>query len=245
MRDAFGWDVERYLRFGGYPGAAPLADAPERWTRYVLDALVETTVSRDVLLLHRVEKPVLLRRLFELGCMYSGQVLSYTKMLGQLHDAGNTVLSIIGARTKDRLFWEDEIAQASDELIVCTDDGSYGRRALVTEPLQELLERRSGEIARVWAVGPAAMMKFVAATTKPFGVHTIVSLNNIMIDGTGMCGGCRVQLEDGAQFACVDGPEFDAHKVDWYTLLARQRSYLEEEAQAVERWKHRCRLEDK
>ncbi len=161
-----------------------------------------------------------------------------------LHEAGNTVLSIIGARTEGLLIWEDRIGQVSDELIVCTDDGSYGRKALVTEPLQELLEERRGEIAKVWAVGPAAMMKFVAATTKPFGVHTIVSLNTIMIDGTGMCGGCRVQLEDGARFACVDGPEFDAHRVDWYTLLARQRSYLEEEARAVEHWKQRCRLDD-
>jgi ferredoxin--NADP+ reductase len=161
-----------------------------------------------------------------------------------LHEAGNTVLSIIGARSKDLLIWEERMRDVSDELIVCTDDGSYGRKALVTEPLQELLEERVGEIARVWAVGPAAMMKFVAATTKPFGVHTIVSLNTVMIDGTGMCGGCRVEVAGAARFACVDGPEFDAHKVDWYTLLARQRYYLDEEKQAVERWKHQCRLQE-
>jgi len=160
-----------------------------------------------------------------------------------LKEAGNTVISIIGARTRELLFWEDKMRSVSDELIVCTDDGSYGRKALVTEPLKELLEQRDGEIARAWVIGPAVMMKFCAATTEPFKVPTIVSLNTIMIDGTGMCGGCRVQLTDGAKFVCVDGPEFDAHPVDWNLLLARQRFYLEEEKQAVEQWQHRCQLE--
>jgi len=160
-----------------------------------------------------------------------------------LKEAGNTVISIIGARTRDLLFWEDKMRGVSDTLITCTDDGSYGRKALVTEPLKELLEERPGQIARVWAIGPAVMMKFVAATTRPYGVHTIVSLNTIMIDGTGMCGGCRVLLEEGAQFVCVDGPEFDAHKVDWDNLLARQQFYRPEEQAAVEHWEHRCRLE--
>ena len=160
-----------------------------------------------------------------------------------LKEADNTVISIIGARSKDLLFWEDRMRAVSDELVVCTDDGSYGRKALVTEPLKEVLEARDGEIARVWAIGPAIMMKFCAATTKPFNVPTIVSLNTVMIDGTGMCGGCRVQLTEGAQFVCVDGPEFDAHQVDWDLLLARQRFYLEEEKQAVDRWHHQCQLE--
>lgn len=160
-----------------------------------------------------------------------------------LKEAGNTVISIIGARNKELLFWEEKMRAVSDELIVCTDDGSYGRKALVTEPLKELLEQRDGEIARVWVIGPAIMMKFCALTTQPFGVSTIVSLNTIMVDGTGMCGCCRVQLTDGTKFACVDGPEFDAHQVDWDLLLARQRFYLEEEKQAVEQWQHRCQLE--
>jgi len=160
-----------------------------------------------------------------------------------LKQAGNTVISIIGARTKDLLFWEDRMQAVSDEMIVCTDDGSYGRKALVTEPLKELLEQRDGEITRVWAIGPAIMMKFTALTTKPYEVPTIVSLNTIMIDGTGMCGGCRVLLEEGAQFVCVDGPEFDGHKVDWDNLLARQAFYKEEERLAVEAWDHKCRLE--
>ena len=160
-----------------------------------------------------------------------------------LKEAGNTVLSIIGVRSEGLLFWEGVMRSVSDELIVCTNDGSYGRKALVTEPLKELLEQRAGEIARVWAIGPAIMMKFCAATTEPFDVPTIVSLNTIMVDGTGMCGGCRVLLEDGAQFVCVDGPEFDAHKVDWDNLLARQQFYKEKEHLAIERWEHECRLE--
>jgi ferredoxin--NADP+ reductase len=160
-----------------------------------------------------------------------------------LKEAGNTVISIIGARNKSLLFWEDRMRAVSDELIICTDDGSYGRKAVVTEPLKELLDARKGAIVRVWAIGPAVMMKFVAMATKPYNVKTIVSLNTIMIDGTGMCGGCRVVLDDGAQFVCVDGPEFDAHKVNWDILLSRLRFYGEQERLAVERWKHQCKLD--
>jgi len=160
-----------------------------------------------------------------------------------LKEAGNHVISIIGARNQSLLFWEDKMRAVSDELIVCTDDGSYSRKALVTEPLIELLEAGRG-IARAWAIGPAIMMKFVAATTKPFNVPTIVSLNTIMIDGTGMCGGCRVLLNEGAKFVCVDGPEFDAHKVNWDVMLSRMAFYRAEEQLSVERWKqHQCRLD--
>ena len=160
-----------------------------------------------------------------------------------LKEADNTVISIIGARTKDLLFYEDEMRAVSDELIVCTDDGSYGRAGFVTAPLEELLEQHDGEIAHVWCIGPAMMMKVCAAVTEPFGVPTTVSLNTIMIDGTGMCGGCRVQLTDGARFVCVDGPEFDAHQVDWDLMMARQRFYLGEEKQSIEQWEHKCQLE--
>lgn len=160
-----------------------------------------------------------------------------------LKEAGNTVISIIGARNKSLLFWEDRMRAVSDELIICTDDGSYGRKAVVTEPLKELLDARKGAIVRVWAIGPAVMMKFVAIATRPYNVKTIVSLNTIMIDGTGMCGGCRVVLDEGAQFVCVDGPEFDAHKVNWDILLSRLRFYGAQERLAVERWKHQCKLD--
>lgn len=160
-----------------------------------------------------------------------------------LHEAGNSVISIIGARNKSLLFWEEKMRAVSSELIVCTDDGSHGRKSLVTEPLTEILKDPGRKIAHVWAIGPAIMMKFVAAATKPFTVPTTVSLNTIMIDGTGMCGGCRVLLEDGARFVCVDGPEFNGHKVDWDNLLSRLQFYREEERAAVERYDHKCKLE--
>jgi ferredoxin--NADP+ reductase len=153
-----------------------------------------------------------------------------------LKAAGNHVVAIIGARTKELLFWEDRMQAVSDELIVCTDDGSYGRKGLVTQPLKELLAAHPGEIAKVWAIGPTVMMKFVSATTEPFRVPTIVSLNSIMIDGTGMCGGCRVAMTDGARFVCVEGPEFDGHKVDWNNLLSRMQYYREEEQAALAHW---------
>ena len=150
-----------------------------------------------------------------------------------LKEAGNRVVSIIGARSRDLLFWEDRMRSVSDELIVCTDDGSYGRPGLVTAPLRELLEQRPGEIARIWAIGPAVMMKFVSRTTEPFGVPTTVSLNTVMIDGTGMCGGCRVVAHGGAQFVCVDGPEFDGWQVDWDLLLSRLQYYRPQEQEAI------------
>ena len=150
-----------------------------------------------------------------------------------LREAGNHVIGIIGARTKELLFWEEQMRSVTDELIVCTDDGSYVRKALVTVPLKELLE--SGrKVDCIWGIGPAIMMKFIALTTKPFGAKTIVSLNSIMVDGTGMCGACRVSVGGKTRFACVDGPEFDGHEVDWDLLLTRQRIYLDLEKQALE-----------
>jgi ferredoxin--NADP+ reductase len=160
----------------------------------------------------------------------------------ELKEAGNRVISILGARSSGMLFWEDRMAAVSDQLLVCTDDGSRGRQGLVTQLLDEVLAAVPGGIARVWAIGPAVMMKFVSQTTRPHGVPTIVSLNTIMVDGTGMCGGCRVLLAEGARFVCVDGPEFDGHQVDWDNLLARQAYYREEEQAAVTHWEHQCRL---
>jgi len=152
---------------------------------------------------------------------------------------GNRVISIMGARSKDLILWEDELRSVSDELIVTTDDGSYARKGIVTEPLKELLE--SGEkIDRIIAIGPSAMMKFCAKTTEPFGIKTIVSLNPIMVDGTGMCGCCRVSIGGETKFACVDGPDFDGHEVDWDLLFARQRIYLDEEKQSLEQWQCQC-----
>jgi len=151
-----------------------------------------------------------------------------------LKKAGNKVISIMGARRKNLIFWEDELRSVSDRLIVITDDGSYARKGLVTEPLKEILE--SEKVSRVVAIGPSIMMKFCAKTTEPFKVKTIVSLNSIMVDGTGMCGCCRVSVGGETKFACVDGPEFDGHQVDWDLLMARQRIYLDEEKESFEHW---------
>jgi ferredoxin--NADP+ reductase len=153
-----------------------------------------------------------------------------------LRQAGNKVISIIGARSKDLLFWEDRLRSVSDELIVTTDDGSYARKGVVTEPLKEVLTKGE-QVSRVIAIGPAIMMKFCSLTTKPFGVTTIVSLNSIMVDGTGMCGCCRVSVGGMTKFVCVDGPELDGHEVDWELLFNRQRIYCDEEKQSMELWK--------
>ena len=155
---------------------------------------------------------------------------------------GAHVTSIIGARNKDLLVFEDRMRDISDELIITTDDGSYGKKGLVTEPLKEILEARD-DVEEIVAIGPAIMMKFVAKTTEPFGVKTTVSLNSIMIDGTGMCGGCRVSVGEETKFCCVDGPEFDAHKVDFDLLMARQRVYLDEEKEAFEAFKEKVKGE--
>jgi len=153
-----------------------------------------------------------------------------------LKEAGNRIISIIGARSKDLLILEDEMHEVSDELIVCTDDGSYGEKALVTEPLKRILD--SGTQVNVCvAIGPPIMMKFVAKTTEPYELQTLVSLNSIMIDGTGMCGGCRVDVGGETRFTCVDGPEFDGHKVDFDLLMKRLDAYKEHERASYERWR--------
>jgi NAD(P)H-flavin reductase len=155
-----------------------------------------------------------------------------------LKQAGNDVISIMGSRNKDLLFWEERLRSVSNELVVTTDDGSYARKGLVTEPLKEVLERDKG-ISRVIAIGPAIMMKFCCLTTKPFDVTTIVSLNAVMVDGTGMCGCCRVSVDGQTKFVCVNGPEFDGHQVDWDLLFKRQRIFCDEEKVSLDLWKQR------
>lgn len=145
------------------------------------------------------------------------------------HELGNKVISIIGARNKDLIIWQDKMAAISDEVIITTDDGSAGHKGFVTDPLREMLEKGE-KIDLVLAIGPVIMMKNVAAVTKPFGVKTTASLNTIMVDGTGMCGGCRVNVGGENKFACVDGPEFDAHQVDFANLLMRQQMYKNQES---------------
>lgn len=151
----------------------------------------------------------------------------------KLHEMGCEVHSIIGFRNKDLLILEDEFKAASDKLIVMTDDGSYGRQGVVTAPLKELIE--AGEnYDEVITIGPLIMMKFVVATTKPFGVKTVVSMNPIMIDGTGMCGGCRLTVGGKTKFACVDGPDFDGFEVDFDEAMARGTMYRDFERHAYE-----------
>jgi ferredoxin--NADP+ reductase len=159
-----------------------------------------------------------------------------------LKKAGNKIISIIGARTKDLLILEEQFAQISDELIVTTDDGSYGRKALVTEPLKEICSR-DPKPDQVFAIGPAIMMKFCCEVTKQFNVPTQVSLNTIMVDGTGMCGGCRVEVDGKPKFVCVDGPEFDGHKVNFDLMMKRLDAYKNQEHKAYEQYKkHRCKI---
>lgn len=151
----------------------------------------------------------------------------------ELKRAGNKVISIVGARSKELLCLEDEVRAVSDETYIVTDDGSYGEKGLVTTKLNQLLEER--ELNYVLAVGPVPMMRAVANATKPKNIKTMVSLNSIMVDGTGMCGGCRVLVDNKSEFACVDGPEFDATRVNFDVLMQRNNMYREQEKQSIER----------
>ena len=156
-------------------------------------------------------------------------------------EAGNKVISIIGSRNKDLLILEDKMAAASDKLHVCTDDGSYGHHGFVTDVLKEYLEGDE-KVGLVVAAGPVPMMKFVSKMTEGYDVHTLVSLNSIMIDGTGMCGGCRVSVKGDNKFTCVDGPEFDAHQIDWDQFQQRLGAYAEYERHSMEQFEHKCRV---
>ncbi len=158
-----------------------------------------------------------------------------------LKEAGAYVIGILGYRTKDLIFWEDKFRAITDELIICTDDGSAGIRGFVTDGIRQALESHP-DTEEVIAIGPPVMMKASAQATKPYGIKTMVSLNPIMVDGTGMCGGCRVKVGEKVKFACVDGPDFDGHEVDFDDLMIRLRRYKEEERVARERWSESCRM---
>jgi ferredoxin--NADP+ reductase len=164
-----------------------------------------------------------------------GTAIAYPTAVA-MKQAGNRVLGIIGARTRQLVIIEQELRTATDELYVLTDDGSYGERGLVTDKLLHLI-RTVGRIDHVLAIGPIPMMQAVARATQPHGIRTVVSLNPVMVDGTGMCGGCRVLVGGETRFACVDGPEFDAHAVDFELLSRRNRLYRPAEQAALERLK--------
>ena len=183
--------------------------------------------------------PTHLEKLGNVVCVGGGTGIAVLHPITRgLKDVGNHVTCIIGARNKDLLIMEDHMKNASHDLEICTDDGSYGHHGFVTDVLKEVLE--AGDIKLVVAIGPVPMMKFVSKITKEYNVKTIVSLNPIMIDGTGMCGGCRVSVGGETKFACVDGPEFDGHKVDYDALMLRLQAYAEDEKKCYDEY---CKME--
>jgi ferredoxin--NADP+ reductase len=179
-------------------------------------------------------KPTHIERFGTVVCVGGGIGVAPLHPIAQgMKAAGNRLIVIMGARTRSLLILEDRMRALADELIICTDDGSYGRKGLVTEPLKEICGREPKPDLAV-AIGPPVMMKFCAEATRPFGVPTVVSLNTIMVDGTGMCGGCRVTVGGQTRFVCVDGPEFDGHLVDFDNMIKRLRAYKGQEDKAHE-----------
>ena len=182
-------------------------------------------------------KPTHIEKLGKVICVGGGTGIAVLHPITRaLKEAGNHVIAIIGARSKDILIMEDYMERASNELHVCTDDGSYGHHGFVTDVLKQILEKE--EIDQVVAIGPVPMMKFVTLMTKEYDVPTLVSLNPIMVDGTGMCGGCRVSVGGTNKFACVDGPEFDGHKVDFDELMLRLQAYCDDEKECYNEFCH-------
>lgn len=227
-------------------------DQREGWVKLIIQEVGKTT--KELAEVHEGEelKDLLgpLGKPFELE-KFSGAVVGVAGGLGAaplypilvaLHDLGNEVISILGARTKDLLILREELSQISKRLLIATDDGSVGRKGFVTDVLLDLLGTTN--VSQVIAIGPLPMMAAVSKLTKESQTKTIVSLNSLMIDGTGMCGGCRVTVSGKTMFTCVDGPDFDAHQVDFEEALRRQRFYKEQEDQALKHYEdHLCQLE--
>ena len=185
-------------------------------------------------------QPTHLEKLGKVVCVGGGTGVAVVHPITRgLKELGNHVYAIIGARNKDLLILEDKMKAASHDLRVCTDDGSYGHHGFVTDVLRELLEKE--DIKLVVGIGPVPMMKFLCKLTEEYGVKTLVSLNAIMVDGTGMCGCCRVTVGGETRFACVDGPEFDGHKVDFEELAQRLDAYKEQEQRAYDRYLEECK----
>ena len=222
------------------------ANAEEGWLVLVFQAVGATTLKLSrknegdeiAAILGPLGNPTHIEKKGTVICVGGGIGVAPLHPIVQAHKAaGNKVIVIMGARNKDLIIFEDEMRALADELYLMTDDGSAGEKGLVTEPLKKLCE--SDKIDEVVAIGPPIMMKFCAATTEPFKVPTTVSLNTIMIDGTGMCGGCRVTIGGKTKFVCVDGPEFDGHQVDWANMMMRMKAFKEREAEDL----HKCRME--
>ncbi len=222
------------------------ANAEEGWITLVFQAVGATTLKLSHLeagdsigaILGPLGNPTHIENKGTVVCVGGGIGVAPLYPIVQAHKAvGNKVIVIIGARTKDLIIFEDEMRACADELIIMTDDGTEGRKGLVTEPLKEICETNPPQ--EVVAIGPPIMMKFCALTTKPFNIFTTVSLNTIMIDGTGMCGGCRVTIGNDTKFVCVDGPEFDGHLVDWDNMMIRMRAFKTQETEDF----HKCKME--
>jgi len=203
-------------------------------TTYQLNALKEGDAIRDVV--GPLGKPSEIKNFGTVVIVGGGvgTALAYPTTVA-LKRAGNRIFTILGGRNRDLVILKEEMRAASDMLYVTTDDGSYGEKGLVTDKLRELLSSEE-KIGLVLAVGPVPMMKAVADLTATRGIRTVVSLNPIMIDGTGMCGGCRVLVGGKSQFACVDGPEFEAHEVNFDVLMQRNRTYREQEKRSLEEY---------
>lgn len=221
------------------------ANAEEGWIALVIQAVGATTIklcNKNVgdsiaAILGPLGRPSHITKCGTVACVCGGIGVAPMYPIAQaFKKTGNKLIVIIGARNKDLIVFEDEMKAIADELIITTDDGSYGRKALVTVPLKELCESQTPP-DEVFAIGPPIMMKFCAETTRPFGIKTTVSLNTIMIDGTGMCGGCRVTVDNQIKFVCVDGPEFDAHKVDFDNMMMRMKAFRGREDQD----RHKCK----
>jgi len=222
------------------------ADAGEGWISIIFQTVGASTLKLAALaegdsipnLVGPLGRPTRIEKCGTVVCVGGGIGVAPLYPIAQgMKRAGNKVVVVIGARSKGLVILEDDMRAFADEVIVCTDDGSYGRKDLVTAPLKELCEQTPPPDLVV-AIGPPVMMKFCAKTTLPYGVKTLASLNTIMIDGTGMCGGCRVTVGGQTKFVCVDGPEFDGHLVDWDQMLKRMGAFKPQEQRAKE---HVCK----
>lgn len=226
-----------------------IADANkyEGWVSLIFQAVGATTyklsrlnVGQEVYLTGPLGNPTHIEKFGNVICVGGGVGVAPLYPISKaIKEAGNKVNVILGARNKDLIIWKDRFLEFADDVVICTDDGSLGRKALVTEPLAEFCQKEDEKTNLVIAIGPLVMMKFCAMTSQKYNVKTVVSLNTIMIDGTGMCGGCRVSINGKTKFVCVDGPEFNVEGLDFDNLLARQGTFKDFEKEAD----HKCRLE--
>ena len=220
------------------------ANAEEGWIELVVQVVGKTTKSLSLLeagdtifdLVGPLGKPTHIELYGTVVIVGGGIGIAPSHPIAQaMKAAGNNVISILGGRTKELVIMEDKMRATSDRVIITTDDGSYGMKGLVTDALQKLIDEGT-KIDLVVAIGPPIMMKFVSLLTKKFDIPTLVSLNTIMVDGTGMCGACRVTVGGETKFVCVDGPEFDGHQVDFDEMMKRLRMYEEQEKESMERY---------